>query len=406
MSIMSFSATLMPRKKHLPKPAHGLSEDQQHAVTTILSEKGPFFLTGTAGSGKSFVIDHLRSIVPKCKVTAMTGSAAQLIKGKTLHSFCSIHPTYGVVASKAANRRIRDTELLIIDEISMADPELLWNVFERFDQADHAPKLLIVGDFMQLPPVEGKCLFEDKIWELFKVLKLTKQHRQSDDKFISILNDIRVGKLTEEVKEFIKSRTVEELPDDCTHLMAKRDMVQMRNEAKLKMLDGQSGRSIWEVKWSYEYQKNEKLRQKIDLSKSRFPEVLRLKEGARVVLLTNSDQWVNGSTGIVEAITPGIVRVKLDEGRIVSVAKEIDEITDENDNTICQITQYPILLAWGLTIHRAQGATIDRVGVDLRGHFDPGQTYVALSRCKTAEGLFLKGSLPELKVNPDALKHS
>lgn len=387
-----------------PVVVHQLSEDQQNAVSTILKENGPFFLTGSAGTGKSYVIDHLRSLLPGCRVTAMTGSAAQIIRGSTLHKFCSIHPLYGVVNSKKANIRVRETDLLIVDEVSMADTKILAQIFDRFDQADHSPKLLLVGDFMQLPPVEGDSLFDSYIWKMFKTLKLTQQHRQSEGDFISILNQMRIGNLSEDVRAFIKSRTVAELPDDCTHLMALRETVQRRNEAKLELLPGKSGRSVWEVSYIDQEDKGQ-----IDLSRSRFTDILRLKENARIVLLTNEEDglWVNGSTGTVVSITPGCVNVRLDaNNNLVSVRKEVDEVTDEDDNIVCRITQYPIMLAWALTIHKAQGMTIDRVGVDLRGHFAPGQTYVALSRCKTAEGLFLKGHLPDLKVNPKALEHS
>lgn len=382
--------------------AKQLSADQQEAVRAVISGKGPFFLTGPAGSGKSFIIDHLRATVPYCEVTATTGSAAQIVKGRTLHSYASIHPTWGVVASKRANNRVRSTQLLIVDESSMADPKLLDQIFERFEQASHFPKLLMVGDFMQLPPVNGTSLFDSHVWSQFTVLKLSQQHRQSDSHFIAVLNDIRKGDLTDRAKKFIESRNTAVLPDDCTHLTAMRYMAQQRNELRLKSLPGAAGESKWAVKLV----EDEEGADKIDFTKCRFVETLLLKEQARVVLLTNESEgrWVNGSTGVVDRIRSGCVSVKLDSGSVVDVVKETEELVDDNGDVVATVSQYPIMLAWSLTIHKAQGMTMDRVGVDLHGHFAPGQTYVALSRCRTAEGLFLKGHIDKLITDEKALE--
>jgi ATP-dependent DNA helicase PIF1 len=384
-----------------------LSPDQLAAYTSILEERGPFFLTGPAGSGKSYIIDFLRNSLVGCQVTATTGSAALLIKGRTLHSFAGIHPTWGVFDSEKVDQRIRACSVLVVDEVSMADVQLLEQLYTRFKRAGHEPKLLLVGDFLQLPPVDGDSLFDSPRWPTFKVLKLTQQHRQSDESFITILNKIRIGNLDDDVRQFIRDRTVDELPDDCTHLMAHRDSVDYRNMTKLSELTGQRWKATWDVEVIYTKKGKAKEVTKKDLEKSRFPEDLYLKEHARVVLLTNHPEgdWVNGSTGTVLGVAPGKVRVKLDTGREISVSKAEDEILDPDGNPCCVISQYPIRLAWALTIHKAQGMSMDRVGVDLDYHFAAGQTYVALSRCRSAEGLFLKGSVANLIVDEKALKH-
>jgi ATP-dependent exoDNAse (exonuclease V) alpha subunit len=384
-----------------------LSEDQFAAYESILNEDGPFFLTGPAGSGKSFVIDFLRNSIKGCCVTATTGSAALLVKGRTLHSFAGIHPTWGVINSEKIDARIKNCSVLVIDEVSMADVGLLEQVYMRFDRAGHQPKMILVGDFLQLPPVDGDSLFDSPRWPTFKVLKLTQQHRQSDSGFITILNQIRVGNLTEEVRQFLRSRTVDDLPDDCTHLMAHRESVDERNMSKLRELPGQRWCSPWEVEVIYTKKGKPKEVKQKDLEKSRFPEKLYLKLNARVVLLTNEPdgRWVNGSTGSVVSVVPGQVKVKLDTGATVTVGKDEDEILDADGNPCCIISQYPIRLAWALTIHKAQGMSMDRVGVDLDYHFAAGQTYVALSRCRTAEGLFLRGSIANLIVDAKALHH-
>lgn len=385
-----------------------LSEDQQAAVRAILEEKGPFFLTGPAGSGKSFVIEHLRSTVKNCYVTATTGTAAMLIRGRTLHSFAGIHPSYGVVMSKRADERIRNCKILIVDEVSMLDSSLLDQIFQRFKYAAHTPKLVLVGDFMQLPPVEGSCIFDSHRWAEFRVLKLSQQHRQRDESLITALNDMRVGNLTDRVKNLIESRTVDELPDDCTHLMAHRAEVSKRNMDRLAALPGQRYASDWLLTFTKKKDGTPYEVSESEINRSRFPSKLFLKEQARVVMLTNDKEgrWVNGSTGVVLKVQPGMVTVKLDNGKTVQVMKDTDEVLTGDGMVVCTISQYPMQLAWALTIHKAQGMSMDRVGVDLSHHFAPGQTYVAISRCRSREGLFLKGTLSDLMTNEAALKYA
>lgn len=383
-----------------------MSEDQRAAVEAIKTQEGPFFLTGEAGSGKSFVIEYLRRTQPRCMVTAMTGSAAQLISGTTLHKFAGIHPVKGVLPFRHINSRVRECDLLIIDEISMASFEVLQQLHDRFDQAGHWPKLLMVGDFLQVPPVEGEKLFEADDWVNCTVLRLTQQHRQSDPAFIGPLNDIRVGKLTDRAQAMIESCRVEELPDDCVHLVAHRATAQNRNNWKLNSLPGNNRLSVAEINVSHDSKGKPRKVSDSDRKKARFQIELRIKERARVVMLTNDkeERWVNGTTGTVKKIEKGCVCILLDSGREVEVKKETEEILDGDNNPLYTVTQYPFMLAWALTVHRAQGMTLDRVGVDLNGHFVTGQTYVALSRCRTREGLFVVGEVKELLVDPAALE--
>jgi ATP-dependent exoDNAse (exonuclease V) alpha subunit len=169
--------------------------------------------------------------------------------------------------------------------------------------------------------------------------------------------------------------------------MAYRDAAENRNLQRLEHLPGAAGCSRWHVTRLVDDEKE------ISLKNARFLPELRLKVGARVVLLTNTDEWVNGSTGEVISINSGSVSVRLDRGKTVSIEKAEEEILNGDGKAVCRVSQYPMMLGWSLTIHRAQGMTMDRVGVDLRGHFAPGQTYVALSRCKSSEGLFIVGNV-------------
>jgi ATP-dependent DNA helicase PIF1 len=387
-----------------------LSKDQEEAVATILSHDGPFFLTGEAGSGKSFLVEHLRQTLPDCVVTAMTGAAAQLVKGRTLHSFAGIHPIHGVIRSNRADAAIKNCGLLIIDEISMASVEIMEQLEKRFYWAGNSPKILAVGDFLQLPPVDGEKLFESSLWHNFITIKLTTQHRQKDHDLIRMLNDVRRGKVTQHVTDFLESRRVDELPDDCTHLVSLRRSANLRNCIKLEELPGPRYGSERQVILPTKHKKAKKKDmpkkpEERDLDKSRLVRNLWLKPGARVVLLNNEpyDRWVNGSTGEVTEIKKGKVVIKLDIGSTVEVSKINEDILDGDGRVMCMIHQYPIQLAWAMTIHKAQGSTLDRVGVDLNRHFEAGQTYVALSRCRTTEGLFVKGKITEFIVDKNAL---
>lgn len=336
--------------------------------------------------------------------------AAQLIKGRTLHSFCGIHPNLGVVASRKANARVRSCNMLIIDEISMASSVLLEQVFERFDYAGHEPKLLVVGDFLQLPPVSGEYAFKSKLWPNFTKLHLTTNHRQSDSSFLGALNDLRMGKVTDAVRALVSDRRVASLPTDCTQLFAYRNQAEETNAKRLESIDSKAFCSRWDVRWSGVPLKD-KSPEGIAQGRARFPEQLILKVGARVVMLTNNVPedgfsepiWVNGSTGEVMGVVGDSVRVLLDNGREVTVRNEEEEVIDGDGHGQVVVSQFPMSLAWALTIHKAQGMTLDKVGIDLHGHFERGQTYVALSRCRSKDGLYLTNDLADVRIDQDAL---
>lgn len=375
-----------------------LSDDQVEVLDTIKNEGGPFFITGPAGSGKSFLINQLRD-EPGCVVTATTGMAAQLISGRTIHSFCSIHPIYGAVKSNRASERMENCDMLIIDEISMASDKLLKQIYDRFKMSESYPTLIVVGDFLQLPPVEGKFAYQSPIWKTFTKLTLTKVHRQSEGRFLQALNDLRLGKVSEGVTELINDRRVRDLPKDCTQLFAYRSRAEKMNLARLAELEGRTYRSQWAIDVLI---KNAK----VDESRPRFSKEIAVKVGARIVMLTNDDRerWVNGSTGHITHVERGTVEVELDNGQLVDVKKAVEDVFDEDGCKIYTVWQYPMRLAWALTIHKAQGMSLDRVGIDLGGHFAPGMTYVAMSRCRFRDGLFLKGKLSEIKVETSALE--
>jgi len=382
-----------------------LSPDQKKALKDIL--KHPHvFLTGKAGTGKTFLIEQLKSQCKNVAVTATTGIAAQLIKGQTIHSFCGIIPKVGVIDSRKANIRIRACQILVVDEISMANVELIDQIFKRFEIAEHEPKVLFSGDFCQLPPVEGGFAFESPHWSKFHKVCLTTIHRQTDLNFIESLNDLRKGLMTDKVSQLIKDRTVDQLPDDCIKLFPRRFQAEDLNNQKLGELPSKLKASEWS--WDYvgnEGEDNPNFEPKEpNEANTRFPKRLFMKEGARVCLLTNTDFWVNGSTGYIRKICESDVEVVLDRGGVVHVGDAEEVIYGAYGNPLYRIKQLPMMLAWALTIHRAQGMSLDKVGVYLNGHFACGQTYVSISRAKTKEGLFLQGNLERVSANQKALE--
>jgi ATP-dependent DNA helicase PIF1 len=383
-----------------------LSADQIEAAKLIDEGVGPFFLTGPAGCGKSFLIEHLRKR-RRVSVCATTGIAAQLIRGRTVHSFCGIHPNLGVFESYTANQRVKNTDILVIDEVSMASSELLTQIVQRFEVAEHWPKIVTVGDLLQLPPVSGGYVYENPMWETFKVIRLTTIHRQQDRSFVDALNDLRVGNVSQRVTELVEERRVEALPTDCTQLYPHRATVEDTNLARLASLEGEEKRFEWDViRWKKhkDPQKDAEAFEKMS-SKARFPRMLSIKIGARVCMLNNEQNgaWVNGSTGKIVSMEFSRIDVDLDNGRRIEVYPMEEQVYAADEDPSLVVKQYPMMLAWALTAHKSQGMTLDRVGIDLSNHFAPGMTYVALSRCKTKEGLHLIGKMSPIKVDARAL---
>ena len=369
------------------------SPDQAAALERACAGAGPFFITGPAGSGKSFLIKRLieRLGARNCVVTASTGMAAQLIGGRTLHSFIGLIPGRGLVNSAHIDWRVRECNTLIIDEFSMVNAEILRALCERLARANHQPRVVAVGDLLQLRPVEGAPVTASPVWEQFTALELTANHRQADKEFLDVLGDIRRSELTPRVREFIAARTVAAPDPTSLCLFAHRATAAAQNQAQLAELPGATLESRAKVTFTKKGVDAEK-----ELTQIRFPRVLQLKDGARVVLLTNTDKWVNGSTGTVRCVVPGAVTVRLDSGAEVSVERAESELLDGSGQPKLRYSQYPLDLAWALTVHKAQGMTVDRACVNLTNHFAPGQTYVAASRCRTPQGLSFVGELRRL----------
>lgn len=370
-----------------------------------------FFLTGGAGTGKSYLLSQIvRQLAgtSNIAITAMTGAAAQLINGRTLHAWAHILPGHqaNTISNKALNR-IMNCEFLFIDEISMMSAEVFEMLIIRFQNAGNIPTVVFIGDLLQLPPVQGRYIFEHQAWQHVRVLKLEVNHRQTTDEgFLAALTDLRYARYTQRVADLLTSRYVRQLPDDCTHLHAHNESVDGTNARRLSALPG-TPRAFTALKHT-----NTDGMPNV-WTKFRMPEELVLKKGARIVMLKNHPEglYVNGSTGVVEDWDQNLddewrISVKFDRsGMRLWIDRVTEELQNGDGRIIASMSQFPMKLGWAITVHKAQGMTLDRVGVDLNDHFVAGQTYVALSRARTADGLYLTGQYKYIDL-PAAIKEA
>lgn len=396
-------------------PPVELAADQQAIDDWVLNSppKSIALMTGAAGTGKSFIINHLRQRFQNVGVCAMTGTAAQLIRGSTFHSLVDINWRNNQATLKiSADERMRGLELLIVDEASMATMQQLRGLGDRFKQCGHQPRVLLSGDLMQLGPVikPGEPNVTS-IWDVLPkwnipVLRLTTQHRQDDPAFIAVLGDVRVGKLTPRVREFLTSRTFHELSDDCVQVASTREEVQHVNRRRLSLLPGAAQMFRWRVETRCKFGSEHDLSQDALIKRARFQHELELKVGAQVMMLTNTALWSNGTSGEVVSLSVLTITIKLRGGIDVDVERGEEEVIDGNGNVSHVIRQFPIMLAYSISIHKSQGMTIPNIGVWLNNHFAEGMTYTALSRARRAADIQLAGYLIKLLCNQKALPYA
>lgn len=398
-----------------------LSGEQQTIFELMEKSRQHLFITGRAGTGKSVLLRHFREHTEKrVVVAAPTGIAALNVKGQTIHSLFKLPPQLHRKGRLARNERacslLKRIDVLVIDEISMVRADLLDAVDERLREAfdSDAPfggiQVIMFGDPYQLPPVVeeglvpymeythgGYFFFNALVWREteFKIYELTQVFRQKDPTFRDILNAVRDGTVVDPQIKQLNARHSVAIPDEGTVTLAPTNsLVTEINQQRLERLPGKA----------YQYQAEIVG----EMKKSVFPteEKLFLKEGAQVVLLKNDKdgRWVNGSVGTINKLEEKIIDVRVD-GIVYTLERETwEEIVytyDQKTNKIeaktqSSFTQYPIRLAWAMTIHKSQGQTYESVSLDLSSPtFAPGQLYVALSRATSLEGLYLK--LPILR---------
>ncbi|MBR2033972.1 MAG: AAA family ATPase [Alphaproteobacteria bacterium] len=400
----------------------------ERALDLINNTSKHLFITGKAGAGKSTLLDYaFKNSEKNMVIVAPTGVAALNVKGQTIHRFFSF--PINVTPEKIKNfevtpkvkRIYKQLQTLIIDEVSM----LRADIFDCIDEflrlygpnselAFGGVQLVLVGDLYQLPPVitnqeapyfssryNSPYFFSSEAFRSInlEVVELTKIYRQKDTAFIELLSRIRSNSTTQnDLNTLNQQIAIKENNDTfCITLTSTNQMADETNRQKLALLPSRSynSQAVIDGNFSIEY----------------FPtsEVLELKEGAQIMFLNNDmkKRWVNGSLGKIEAIKLSSDKIRYlsvrlqDNAKLVEVFPYSWEIYKYSligkeiiSDVVGSFTQFPVRLAWAVTIHKSQGQTFDNVKIDLgRGTFAPGQLYVALSRCTSLQGLQLQQKL-------------
>ena len=397
------------------------------------------FITGKAGTGKSTLLAYFRQNTNKeVALLAPTGVAALNIRGQTIHSFFNFKPNITPEKVKKVSGQnghiYKEFDTIIIDEISMVRADLL-DCVEKFLRLNgpHRKKwfggiqMIFIGDLYQLPPVVTAAereifthrytspyffsgqVFKEPTFDM-EFIELEKVYRQTEPDFIRLLNGIRNRSCTDEDIVRLNENYQEDFvpPDDgfCITLTSTNDLAANRNLQKLDALPGLA------------IELHGVLSGEFDRSSLPAEENLIFKPGAQVMLVNNDKygRWVNGTIGRIVGLEKGEegeteIMVSLQDGTVVEVLPHTWELfTYEYDRATKRIstkktgsfTQYPVRLAWAVTIHKSQGKTFDRVVIDMgRGAFAHGQVYVALSRCTNFDGITLTKPLKKNHIRMD-----
>ncbi len=395
-----------------------LNPDQKQALELLQSGEN-IFLTGGAGCGKSYVIRQFVSdLGPKqMPILASTGAAAVLVGGRTFHSFFGLGIMEGGAEAtfqrglkdKRLAKRLREVEGIILDEVSMISGESL-RVAEALAQNARESKLpwggmrvIAVGDFAQLPPVTRSgprdWAFSNEVWQKSGFLNfvLTHNERVQDDRYLDVLNKIRVGIVDAEVREYLDEHQFEHDEEDpATRLFPRRDQSLTYNLKRLSEIDSE------EVTIDSIYFGTEKFQETL-IKQGPVPPQLKLKVGAEVMFIQNdpNKRWVNGTRGQVVMIEDDKITVEKKHGRDVTVEKQQFSYLDADGNVVASVIQFPLTLAYATTIHKSQGATLDELWCDLSNLWEPGQAYVAMSRLRYGRGLkVLRWNERSIRVDP------
>lgn len=412
---------------------------QQSTALDILKTGQNVFLTGSAGSGKTYTLNqfihYLRARRVPVAVTASTGIAATHMNGTTIHSWSGIgikdelneRDLKNISGRRYLVERIKDTAVLIIDEISMLHAKQLQMVNQvlkhvrKNDLAFGGLQVVVAGDFFQLPPIGArgesnreKFAFMSAAWleADFHICYLTEQHRQSEQSeqagisLDTILNQIREQTVSFEAIDALNATETQAVDVSRTRLYTHNLNVNSINEKELNALPSEP--VVFNATDFGDSKLVETLKKNV-----RTSDELVLKVGAKVMFIKNNNELAvsNGTMGEIVAFEPikaedkdgdKLPVVKLNDGRRVTAEVEEWMIEDENGEVLASYSQVPLCLAWAITIHKSQGMTLDAAEIDLSKTFELGQGYVALSRLKSLDGLQLLG-MNEMSLQLDPL---
>jgi ATP-dependent DNA helicase PIF1 len=395
----------------------------QNEALDILKMGHNVYLTGAAGSGKTYVLNEYIRYLRKNKivvgVTASTGIAATHMNGMTIHSWAGMGITEigpedieRLLTKSSLKKRMLETKVLIIDEVSMLDGHVLDAVdaitraFKNKFKPFGGLQVVLSGDLFQLPPVtktgEPFFVFNSNAWKSMnlKICYLEEQHRQDDSNLLSILGAIRTNTVDDTHFEELQAR-IEAKPDNdnIIKLYTHNTHVDGINATELNKLDTET--KIYTMTSKGRASAVESL-----VTRCLAPERLVLKLGSEVMFVANNPakQFVNGTLGKVVSFDEEGMPVIKTKDRLIAAQPHTWK-TEDGPKVIAEITQLPLRLAWAITIHKSQGMSLDAAEIDLSKSFEPGMGYVALSRVRSIDGLYIKGiNNMAMVVNPQIIE--
>ena len=421
----------------------------QEEASSILKLGSNVFLTGPAGSGKTYLlnqyIEYLKSNNISVGVTASTGIAATHINGRTIHSWTGLNVVDKLYTRKEINKKIKrlgfnkdlakkyvNTYVLVIDEISMLDAQYL-DIINTSCQAlrkSVAPfggmQVVLCGDFFQLPPVstpqhETIYAFKSRVWleAGFKVCYLSEHRRYADKKFVKVLNDIRHNRVRQDTLKALQAQIDKPSNGNFrpTRLYTINKDVDAMNDIELGKINKPA--CAYQMKTFHKEEGHIPIKDQL-VKHCMAPYKLILKVDAVVMFVKNNfdpsgkNSYVNGTLGkIVKFQIEKNIKypvVETSDGRQIVAYPQTWVFTEANkdgkDEAVASITQIPLRLAWAITVHKSQGLSLDKAIIDLRGAFEYGMGYVALSRIRSLGGMTLLGlNQKALQVNPEITKY-
>ena len=415
--------------------------DVNKLYETLLVDR-KVFLTGQAGTGKTTLVNELKKKFRNPVSLGTTGVAAVLVGGETVHSFfkLGISNTMEELTAWDKNRMtqtkkdyyallgwtsflLRECDVIIIDEVSMMSSQLMEMILFRLESLgfSHIP-ILFVGDLLQLPPVknETNTIIDHPRWKEWTIVYLTKIWRTSDNTFIEILNKIRRGEPDKQVNEFFYNNPKEQIKprgDTIKNFTILTSINAKVNEINKSFLDANPQKLYKfdaEINITGQYATQKQVDEWLDFH-AKVKKHLHLKVGSKVMTIMNvkpidtDEDYVNGDTGVIMEIneTDNVIWMKRDrDGKEIPIQKKEfakSKYTKVNGELILEpewtINQYPIILAYAITIHKSQGLSLPKVMIDARQIFAPSQFYVAVSRGTNPEGVYQLGYDPKVILN-------